>query len=223
MRLRRRWVLGGALVLAAVGVGCHAEDPVAVGRRALVARYAENEAGFFASDPDRVMRLRHVEFHAITPDGKVSDREQMYERTRQFNGGDGGAGGGSGGSGGSGGVHLIAAGTIVNSASGIITVVGGAGGEGGRGGDAPVGVGGGGSGGGGGGGGEGGNGGLIYRTFVNQGQIRLDGGLPGPRGAAGTGGAGGTGATINGAAGANGVAGPNGASGNAGVLFQIKL
>ena len=61
-----------------------AEDAVAVVRRELAARYAENEAGFMARDPDRVMRLRHPDFHTITPDGKVSTREQMYERTRQF-------------------------------------------------------------------------------------------------------------------------------------------
>ena len=37
-----------------------------------------------ARDPDRVMRLRHPGFHTITPDGTVSTREQMYERTRKF-------------------------------------------------------------------------------------------------------------------------------------------
>lgn len=57
---------------------------MAVVRRELAARYAENEAGFMARDPDRVMRLRHPDFHTITPDGKVSTREQMVERTRQF-------------------------------------------------------------------------------------------------------------------------------------------
>lgn len=59
-------------------------DQVDAVREELKARYAENEAGFFARDPDRVMRLRHPEFHTITPDGKVSDREQMYQRTRDF-------------------------------------------------------------------------------------------------------------------------------------------
>jgi hypothetical protein len=53
-------------------------------KRELAARYAENEAGFFARDADRVMRLRHPAFHTITPDGKVSTREQMYQRTRAF-------------------------------------------------------------------------------------------------------------------------------------------
>ena len=81
------------LFLAAPGLGCakHAAqnatasaDSLAVVRRELTARYAENEAGFIAHDPDRVMRLRHPDFHTITPDGKVSNREQMYERTRQF-------------------------------------------------------------------------------------------------------------------------------------------
>jgi hypothetical protein len=50
----------------------------------LAERYRENEAGFFARDPDRVMRLRHPEFHTIGPDGRASNREQMYERTRAF-------------------------------------------------------------------------------------------------------------------------------------------
>jgi len=59
-------------------------DPVAVVRRELAARYAENEAGFFARDADRVMRLRHPAFHTITPDGNRSTREQMYQRTRAF-------------------------------------------------------------------------------------------------------------------------------------------
>jgi len=59
-------------------------DPVTGVRRELAARYEENEAGFFARDADRVMRLRHPAFHTITPDGKVSTREQMYERTRAF-------------------------------------------------------------------------------------------------------------------------------------------
>jgi hypothetical protein len=61
-----------------------AADSLDVVRKELGARYAENEAGFFARDPDRVMRLRHPAFHTITPDGNVSTREQMYERTRAF-------------------------------------------------------------------------------------------------------------------------------------------
>jgi hypothetical protein len=77
-----------------VSAGCHpkpradlsstAPDQVALVRRELEARYAENEAGFFARDADRVMRLRHPDFHTIAEDGKFSTREQMYERTRQF-------------------------------------------------------------------------------------------------------------------------------------------
>ena len=76
-----------------MGLDCHQahvaappppEDPLAIVRKQLEARYAENEAGFMARDPDRVMRLRHPEFHTITPDGKVSTREQMYQRTREF-------------------------------------------------------------------------------------------------------------------------------------------
>jgi hypothetical protein len=50
----------------------------------LAERYRENEAGFFARDADRVMRLRHPDFHTITPDARVSNREQMYARTRAF-------------------------------------------------------------------------------------------------------------------------------------------
>jgi len=93
MRQGSLWAFTAALLVASGGAGCHglsqeaavdAEDPVEVVRRELAARYAENEAGFFARDPDRVMRLRHPEFHTITPEGKVSTREQMYERTRNF-------------------------------------------------------------------------------------------------------------------------------------------
>ena len=78
-----------ALVLG----GCHpaprgqtasSKDRNAAVRAELQARYAENEAGFLARDPDRVMRLRHPDFHTILPDGTVNSREQMYERTRQF-------------------------------------------------------------------------------------------------------------------------------------------
>ena len=80
------------IVVAAAGAGCtqHAASPgaiadsVAIVKRELAARYAENEAGFFARDADRVMLLRHPEFHTITPDGNVSTREQMYRRTREF-------------------------------------------------------------------------------------------------------------------------------------------
>ena len=53
-------------------------------RRELEARYRQNEAAFFARDPDRVMLLRHPQFHTILPDGKVNTREEMYERTRSF-------------------------------------------------------------------------------------------------------------------------------------------
>ena len=64
--------------------GASTTDSLEVVRRELAARYAENEAGFFARDPDRVMRLRHPAFHTITSDGNVSTREQMYQRTREF-------------------------------------------------------------------------------------------------------------------------------------------
>jgi hypothetical protein len=53
-------------------------------KRELEARYRENESAFFARDPDRVMLLRHPNFHTILPDGKVNTRKQMYERTRTF-------------------------------------------------------------------------------------------------------------------------------------------
>ena len=59
-------------------------DSIAIVKRELATRYAENEAGFFARDADRVMGLRHSAFHTITPDGNVSTREQMYRRTREF-------------------------------------------------------------------------------------------------------------------------------------------
>jgi hypothetical protein len=82
------WVLATLMV----GPGCarHAAetgmepDSLTVVRRQLTARYAENEAAFAARDPDRVMRLRHPAFHTITEDGTVSNREQMYQRTRGF-------------------------------------------------------------------------------------------------------------------------------------------
>ena len=85
-------VLGVTLVFAPAGSGCaqrfagreSAADSLDVVRKELAARYAENEAGFFARDPDRVMRLRHPDFHTVTPDGTVSTREQMYGRTRAF-------------------------------------------------------------------------------------------------------------------------------------------
>jgi hypothetical protein len=86
-------VLAAVLLVAAGSGGLHGasrdsaatkEDPVEVVRRELAARYKENEEGFFARDPDRVMRLRHAEFHTLTPDGKVNNREQMYQRTRDF-------------------------------------------------------------------------------------------------------------------------------------------
>jgi hypothetical protein len=85
-------MLGVTLIVTAPGSGSaqqtaggtSAADSLEVVRRELVARYLENEAGFFARDPDRVMRLRHPDFHTITPDGNVSSRDQMYQRTRAF-------------------------------------------------------------------------------------------------------------------------------------------
>lgn len=81
------------LLLVAGSLACASHGPKAKGvtpedttalKRELEARYAENEAGFFARDPDRVMRLRHPDFHTFPPDGKLMNREQMYERTRAF-------------------------------------------------------------------------------------------------------------------------------------------
>src|SRR5262245_52903986 len=79
------------LLFALAETGCQGKQPqsssadtLIVARRELELRYQENEAGFFAKDADRVMRLRHPDFHTITPDGTVSNREQMYDRTRKF-------------------------------------------------------------------------------------------------------------------------------------------
>ena len=83
---RRLVLLGFLLAALASQASCRrgaSNDPATV-QKELEQRYAENEAGFKAKDPDRVMRLRHPDFHTITPDGKVSNREQMYERTRTF-------------------------------------------------------------------------------------------------------------------------------------------
>lgn len=60
--------------------------PAAAGkvRQQLEAAYAANEAAFFARDPDAVMKLRHPAFHTVDEAGKLSDRQQMYDRTRRF-------------------------------------------------------------------------------------------------------------------------------------------
>ena len=60
------------------------DSSLKVVHRELAARYLENEAGFFARNADRVMRLRHPDFHTISPDRTVSNRAQMYERTKAF-------------------------------------------------------------------------------------------------------------------------------------------
>jgi hypothetical protein len=61
-------------------------DPAAAEkiRKELEAAYAANEAAFFARDPDAVMKLRHPAFHTVDETGKLSTREQMYDRTRLF-------------------------------------------------------------------------------------------------------------------------------------------
>jgi hypothetical protein len=85
MRFLPFWLVGIAVALTAGPAGTQgALDRVAVVRRELAERYAENAAGFMARDPERVMRLRHPDFHTITPDGNRSTREQMYARTRGF-------------------------------------------------------------------------------------------------------------------------------------------
>src|SRR5262245_3659764 len=53
-------------------------------RRQLETAYATNEAAFYARDPDAVMKLRHPAFHTVDESGKLSDRQQMYDRTRRF-------------------------------------------------------------------------------------------------------------------------------------------
>jgi hypothetical protein len=88
----RPWSHQAVLVTALAGGGCAphrassdaAVDSAAVVSKELAARYRENQAGFTARDPDRVMRLRHPAFHTITEDGIVSTRERMYQRTRDF-------------------------------------------------------------------------------------------------------------------------------------------
>jgi hypothetical protein len=84
LRLGLWFVLATTTTAACAGRAAPAEDPVALATRELNARYRENEAGFFARDPDRVMRLRHPDFHTLTPDGNISTRVQMYQRTRDF-------------------------------------------------------------------------------------------------------------------------------------------
>jgi hypothetical protein len=92
MCLIPRWIAGIVLALGVATPGSTqapassdtAVDRIQAVRRELETRYAENEAGFIARDADRVMRLRHPAFHTITPDGNVSNRDQMYERTRAF-------------------------------------------------------------------------------------------------------------------------------------------
>jgi hypothetical protein len=82
------WIVA-ALLVAAATCGCHSDRPASRGpieqaRQELEVRYRENEAGFFAKDPDRVMSLRHPGFHTILPNGTVNSREQMAQRTRDF-------------------------------------------------------------------------------------------------------------------------------------------
>ena len=78
-----------ALLVAVATGGCNedrpaSQDRIAQAREELETRYRENEAAFFAKDPDRVMLLRHPDFHTILPDGTINSRDQMAQRTRDF-------------------------------------------------------------------------------------------------------------------------------------------
>ena len=53
-------------------------------RRQLETAYAANEAAFEAHDVEAVMKLRHPDFHTIDHTGKLSSRQDMEERTRNF-------------------------------------------------------------------------------------------------------------------------------------------
>lgn len=53
-------------------------------RRELERAYARNEAAFAARNADTVMRLRHPDFHTVDHTGKLSTRQDMYERTRSL-------------------------------------------------------------------------------------------------------------------------------------------
>src|SRR5215208_1261328 len=53
-------------------------------RKELESAYVANEAGFYARDPDAVMKLRHPSFHTVDDTGKLSTRQEMYDRTRRF-------------------------------------------------------------------------------------------------------------------------------------------
>jgi hypothetical protein len=46
--------------------------------------YAANRRAFLARDLTAIMALRTPDFHTITPDGAVSDRAMMEQRTRAF-------------------------------------------------------------------------------------------------------------------------------------------
>jgi hypothetical protein len=79
-----------AIVRQELALGCDAErarkkefGSLEEVKRELDARYAENEAGFIARDADRVMRLRHPDFHTQQGTTRMS-RDEMHERTRRF-------------------------------------------------------------------------------------------------------------------------------------------
>jgi ketosteroid isomerase-like protein len=78
------------VLLLALSLGCATAPPLpcsadpATARKEVESAYVENGAGFKARDPDRVMRLRHPDFHTVTPDGRVNTRSDMDTRTRML-------------------------------------------------------------------------------------------------------------------------------------------
>jgi ketosteroid isomerase-like protein len=84
-RVRRAAALVSMLGLPATPLWSQASpDRVSAVRGELEARYAENNAAFMRGDVAGVMRLRHPDFHTVTPDGTRHDRAGMEERTRGF-------------------------------------------------------------------------------------------------------------------------------------------
>ncbi len=87
-RPRKHFLLALAIVCAA---GCAHDpprsqqptslDPATV-RRELQQRYDENNRAFLAKDLNAIMALRTEDFHAVTPDSVVHDRDEMERATR---------------------------------------------------------------------------------------------------------------------------------------------
>jgi ketosteroid isomerase-like protein len=53
-------------------------------RKELEARYQENASAFERHDLEAIMALRAPDFHTVTPDGTVQDREAMARYTEGF-------------------------------------------------------------------------------------------------------------------------------------------